>query len=240
MKKLLAVGTLTLAFGAGSMFAGQFTQTFSIAPTTTDIVVSPASTETFNFFQSTSGWNAADILDSVTLSVSVNQTVATLTIHNTTASSATFTFRTTGGYDVGGTAPDQGALDAAISALNTTLFFSGNQTLAAGTTYTAPNGAAPSGIGSPVTSSTGVITAANTSAYNTTGTFTLDFSTLTGETIGGGGGNVVATETSNAGAAFSVVYDYTVNSTPEPATMTLFGSALLGIGFFARKRFKKS
>jgi hypothetical protein len=30
-----------------------------------------------------------------------------------------------------------------------------------------------------------------------------------------------------------------ITNTPEPATMTLFGSALLGIGFFARKR-KKS
>jgi hypothetical protein len=31
-----------------------------------------------------------------------------------------------------------------------------------------------------------------------------------------------------------------VSATPEPATMTLFGSALLGIGFIARKRSKKS
>jgi hypothetical protein len=30
------------------------------------------------------------------------------------------------------------------------------------------------------------------------------------------------------------------SNVPEPATMTLFGSALLGIGFFARKRSKKS
>ncbi len=30
------------------------------------------------------------------------------------------------------------------------------------------------------------------------------------------------------------------NPTPERATITLFGSALLGIGFFARKRSKKS
>jgi hypothetical protein len=30
------------------------------------------------------------------------------------------------------------------------------------------------------------------------------------------------------------------SSAPEPATLTLFGSALLGIGFFARKRIKKS
>jgi hypothetical protein len=240
MKKFLAVGTLTAVFGVGSMFAGQITQTLTVAPATTDIVEGPGSTDTFNYFQSAAGWSPDDILNSVTLSVAINQTVLTLTIHNTNASSATFHFTTSGAYDVGGTAPDQAALDNAISILNTTLFASGSQTLNAGATYTAPTGAAPTGIGSPVTSSTGTITSADPSAYDTTGTFTLDFQTLTGETVNGGGGNVVATETSQAGATMTVVYDYTLNNTPEPATMTLFGSALLGIGFFARKRLKKS
>jgi hypothetical protein len=38
----------------------------------------------------------------------------------------------------------------------------------------------------------------------------------------------------------TVFVTYTYATTPEPATMTLFGSALLGIGFFARKRTKKN
>jgi hypothetical protein len=43
-----------------------------------------------------------------------------------------------------------------------------------------------------------------------------------------------------AGGNTTITYNYsTPSTTPEPATMTLFGSALLGIGFFARKRSKK-
>jgi hypothetical protein len=46
----------------------------------------------------------------------------------------------------------------------------------------------------------------------------------------------------SAGGTVNITYTYTAatTTTPEPATMTLFGSALLGIGFFARKRIKKS
>ena len=242
MKRLFAAGAFTVVLGAGSMFGAQITQTMTVAPATTDINQSAASTVTFADFLNAPGYVAGDILNSVTLSATVSQTVLTLTIKNTNASSASFRFTTAGSYDVGGTAPDQGALDTAISGFNPTLFASGLQTLMAGATYTAPTGVAPNGIGTAVSTTSGVLTAASIAPYNTTGTFTLDFSTLTSETVSGGGGNVVATETSQAGATFSVVYNYTAptTTTPEPATMTLFGSALLGVGFFARKRIKKA
>jgi LPXTG-motif cell wall-anchored protein len=86
-----------------------------------------------------------------------------------------------------------------------------------------------------------VITAASISPYNTTGNFTIGYDTTTSESITGGGGNIVATQSSTTAATYTVIYNYTIPQTgsPEPATMTLFGSALLGIGFFARKRFVK-
>ena len=54
-------------------------------------------------------------------------------------------------------------------------------------------------------------------------------------------------KTANGDGSFNVTHNQgeitgpqSLTTTPEPATMTLFGSALLGIGFFARKRSKKS
>jgi hypothetical protein len=45
----------------------------------------------------------------------------------------------------------------------------------------------------------------------------------------------------DASGILTVTYNFTAASTtPEPATMTLFGSALLGLGFFARQRIKKN
>jgi len=54
------------------------------------------------------------------------------------------------------------------------------------------------------------------------------------------GGNGMATYVDNVSGTVSVAYDYIeVASTPEPATMVLFGSALVGLGL-VRKRVRNS
>lgn len=81
----------------------------------------------------------------------------------------------------------------------------------------------------------------NISAYNTTGSFTLDYSTSTGTEFFTGGGNVLEAQTTTTGASYEVLYDYTTpSSTPEPGTMALTGISFLGVGLIGRKRMKKS
>lgn len=66
---------------------------------------------------------------------------------------------------------------------------------------------------------------------------------VNGIASGGAAGNTPNNVSTTASDSYfaSITYNYTVPSTtPEPATMTLFGSALLGIGFFGRKKLKKN
>jgi hypothetical protein len=69
------------------------------------------------------------------------------------------------------------------------------------------------------------------SAYNTTGNFTLGYTTSTGEILFGGGGNVQFAQSTSTNATFTLVYTYENEGTnqgaaPEPATFGLIASAL--------------
>jgi hypothetical protein len=71
----------------------------------------------------------------------------------------------------------------------------------------------------------------------------LDFylSTLTTVNTSISGGNVTTTKATSVADAVTVVYDFTTSSssvTPEPTTMVLFGSALVGLGLL-RKRARR-
>jgi len=53
------------------------------------------------------------------------------------------------------------------------------------------------------------------------------------------GGNNNGAQSTNVNETVTVTYDYTAttaSSTPEPATMVLFGAGLLGLGFFRKRR----
>ena len=68
------------------------------------------------------GYSAGDILNSVTLSVTINQTILTVTIQNTSLLSERFRFTSYGSYAIGGNAPDTNALNSAINVFNPIFF----------------------------------------------------------------------------------------------------------------------
>jgi len=78
--------------------------------------------------------------------------------------------------------------------------------------------------------------AAILSEFTGTGSFNLHTNTLTGTTITNTGGNTTATQSTFANITGQVIYTYN-SSAPEPATLFLMGSALVGVGVL-RKRFK--
>jgi hypothetical protein len=78
--------------------------------------------------------------------------------------------------------------------------------------------------------------AAILSEFTGTGTYTLNTNTLTGTSLKNTGGNTNATQNTFANITGDVIYTYNSNA-PEPATLFLMGSALVGVGVL-RKRFK--
>lgn len=73
--------------------------------------------------------------------------------------------------------------------------------------------------------------------YTGAGTFAITGSTFSQTTVGGGGNNIAAAITTVGRFAAEIDYVYTpFSATPEPTTMVLFGSALVGLGFLRRRK----
>jgi hypothetical protein len=76
-------------------------------------------------------------------------------------------------------------------------------------------------------------------AYEGLGTFDITGVTRALTTFSGGGGNIFLLQRTVASMQAAVTYTFAPGGTPEPATLLLMGSALVGVGLI-RYRSKKS
>jgi hypothetical protein len=102
-----------------------------------------------------------------------------------------------------------------------------------GITYGAP----PAYILSAVSSTTSVITGAGVAPYASATPGQVSFFVqATGTSTASGGGNMASAFTTRADASVTVTYDWHDTKIPEPMSMVLIGSGLLGLGYLGRKR----
>jgi hypothetical protein len=234
--KLFSKFAVLAALGAGSMFAGTISYSDTFGPSVTD----------YTHILSLQDWNPAlfpgQTLTGVVVKFSVTDDISNITMSNTSASAQTnFTIKASSDTYFSG-APEN--LWSPTSPLTLTLFNSGIISL--GNNGVVCPIATPSLTCSNVSynpnsvTGTSSYTGINLGLYQGIGTFGITGQTIAGTTFSGGGGNINLLQTTNATMNATVTYTYAASQAPEPATMSLFGGALLGIGFFARKRAKKA
>ena len=91
----------------------------------------------------------------------------------------------------------------------------------------------------PAVADSKIKNSASVAGYIGAGSFNITGATTAFSSFSGGGGNISLAQNTNATLTAKVTYTYTPPSgVPEPATMLLMGSALLGVALF-RKRIVK-
>jgi hypothetical protein len=234
MKKLVGIAVLAL-LGSFAAYAGSVTYTASYGPNPTDY----AHTLALNL------WDPAlfpgQVLTGITLHFGINDDILSVHITNTSTIDES-NFDAKSGSQV--TITNDSRPDG-FSMIDLTLFDSG--TISLGHTGGACATATPTLSCNDVTynptavngSENVTVPTAHFSLYEGSGTFTITGSTQFYSSFIGGGGNLAFTQATNATMSASVTYDYADAGTPEPATMALMGSALIGIGLLGRKRTRK-
>ncbi len=219
---------------AAPLHAAQVVQTFSMPLTPTDITGS-LGTGTFDYFQS-SGAPFGAVLTSVGLRIEVTETLQSLSVTNNDANnSQTFSYISYSNLGVVGTAPnvDKASLDFQLflnGGINgdIDLIDTGPVLYGAGQTINY----APPAINA--TGDSGLVGANSIVPYDTTGSFTLGFTTTTFQAFVGGGGNGSNNQSTDAVGTVTVIYNYTV--VPEPSSVALGALGACGLALVGWRR----
>jgi hypothetical protein len=204
--------------------------TITVTNTIPTFVTDDTQTALLPFFESAPGFVAGDVLTGVQIEFDATETMTALSITNNAAHPQGFKFTASGEVDPAGSAPGAGSISPVI--MNT---FGPTVFVLAGHGTVSP-------IPPPVSTdfNTGLFSVPF-SPYDTTGTFSLGFTTLNSTTFTGGGGNLVATQTTNALGTIEAIYTFTPPTTgkvPEPGSIFLLGTGLLFAGSLLRKRYR--
>ena len=249
IRRLLSLGALALMY-VGISAADTISYSATFGPSTTDFTHTFALTD-FN--------SALGVLSNVTITLNASEDVSQLTIKNIGNIEED-------NFSVVATSSIKGQNNTAVAADNITAFsltdfdstvgFPGGMTLHAAGGPVCPI-ATPSATCSTVDFTPPDLTDANAKSKSDstaailayilgstsgqvgtgTGSFNIDGVTQAFTSFSGGGGNIQLTQLTNATITATVTYTYSVPGAPEPATLFLMGSALVGVGLL-RKRIK--